>query len=327
MEKARSHRQERVHQPDDKGYRALLQSRRAFLQLLRYFVAQPWTEMIDEQSLQRIDKSFILQDFAGKEADLVYSCRIDNKDIIFYVLLELQSTVDHQMPWRLLQYMTEIWRSYLCEHGSENRRHSGFRLPSIIPVVLYNGKPSWTAQRRFCDYQSESSRFGGHIVDFEYYLVDITRMDDSKLEHLDGMLPLALRLERTGGYESLLLRLKNSIEALQKLDENELGLMQAFVLRILAPFVEKPEAEALRQALIRSQEGVEMVSNISRILQKEIAKNRREAREEGRELGRREAQVSFAKQLLQAGMEEGKIVEMTGLSIEEVHTIASNLLQ
>ena len=343
MEKTNVQRHEKVHQADDKGYRALLQSRKAFLQLLRYFVGLPWTEAIEEQSLQRVDKSFILQDFAGKEADLVYTCRLEGKDIIFYVLLELQSTVDHQMPWRLLQYMTEIWRSHLREHESAKRRQSGFRLPSIVPVVLYNGKPEWTAQRRFRDYQSECYRFDGHIVDFEYYLVDIARMDDAHLERLEGMLPLALRLERAGGYESLLVRLKHSLDALQKLDDTELGLLQAFVLRVLAPFVETPEAEALRQALVGSQEGLEMVSNISRILQKEIAKNRKEGLQEGILEGRQEgilegrqeglqegldlARRTIARKMIQDGMMETKVADMTGLSVDEIHVIALELRQ
>ncbi len=85
--------QEQVHMPHDTGYKYLLSSKKAFLQLLRSFVQAGWAEGVDEASLIRVDKSFILQDFKNKEADLVYRAKLKDKEVIFYVLMELQSTV------------------------------------------------------------------------------------------------------------------------------------------------------------------------------------------------------------------------------------------
>jgi len=56
----------------DKGYKYLLSAKKVFLELLKSFVRQGWVEEIDESNIVRVDKSFILQDFKGKEADLVY---------------------------------------------------------------------------------------------------------------------------------------------------------------------------------------------------------------------------------------------------------------
>ncbi|MCK9482701.1 MAG: Rpn family recombination-promoting nuclease/putative transposase, partial [Bacteroidia bacterium] len=63
---------------------------------------QGWVEKIEESNITRVDKSFILQDFKDKEADLVYWVKLSEQDVIFYVLMEMQSTVDFQMPYRLL---------------------------------------------------------------------------------------------------------------------------------------------------------------------------------------------------------------------------------
>ena len=92
----------------DKGYKYLLSVKRVFLQLLRSFVRQGWVDKIDESDIIRVDKSFILQDFKDKEADLVYRVKMDGQEVVFYILMELQSTVDFQMPYRLLLYMVEI---------------------------------------------------------------------------------------------------------------------------------------------------------------------------------------------------------------------------
>jgi len=57
-----------IHQPDDKAFKALLQTRKAFLQLLR---------------------CFLLPDFTSRESDIVYCCGFQESEVIFYVLLEL----------------------------------------------------------------------------------------------------------------------------------------------------------------------------------------------------------------------------------------------
>ena len=74
----------KVHQADDKVLKALLQSKKAFMQLLRYFLSVEWANLIDEQSLVRFDKSFVQQDFVGKEADILYRCRMNGQNVVFF---------------------------------------------------------------------------------------------------------------------------------------------------------------------------------------------------------------------------------------------------
>ena len=84
-----------------------------------------------------VNKSFILQDFKDKEADIVYRIKVKEQEVIFYVLLELQSSVDYQMPYRLLQYMLEIWREYLKDIDTNIAESKDFKLPVIVQMVLY----------------------------------------------------------------------------------------------------------------------------------------------------------------------------------------------
>ncbi len=39
---------------------------------------------------------------------MVYRISLGDRDVIFYLLIELQSRVDFLMPYRLLLYMVEI---------------------------------------------------------------------------------------------------------------------------------------------------------------------------------------------------------------------------
>lgn len=67
-------------------------------------------KQIDPSRMMRVDKSYVLPDFSRQEVDLVYLLELNGEEVYFYVLLELQSSVDQSMPYRLLMYMTEIWR-------------------------------------------------------------------------------------------------------------------------------------------------------------------------------------------------------------------------
>ena len=41
------------------------------------------------------------------ESDIVYKATIENKEVIFYILLEFQLYVDYSMPIRLFLYISE----------------------------------------------------------------------------------------------------------------------------------------------------------------------------------------------------------------------------
>ena len=140
--------EENIHNTHDKGYKYLFSIKRLFVQLLRSFIQQGWAQKIAPEDVELVDKSFILPDFKDKEADLVYKVKMDGGDVYFY-LLELQSSVDFQMPYRLLLYMVEIWRTVLKDTDSKEAERKDFKLPVIVPCVLYNGNDNWTAVRSF----------------------------------------------------------------------------------------------------------------------------------------------------------------------------------
>src|SRR5690554_1908033 len=121
---------EQINNPHDKGYKLLLSSKKIFLELLESFVDSGWVQAIDPETITKIDKSYTLPDFQEKEADLVYQMKLNDQEVVFYILMELQSTVDFQMPYRLLLYMVEVWRDILknTEKNEAGRKTLNCRL-------------------------------------------------------------------------------------------------------------------------------------------------------------------------------------------------------
>ena len=100
--------------------------------LLESFVHESFIKKLDFSTLNRIDKSFINENFKEKESDLIYTIQFKEKTIYIFLLLEFQSTVDKMMPVRFLRYIMELYESFrkLPENG---------KFPAVFPLLLYSG--------------------------------------------------------------------------------------------------------------------------------------------------------------------------------------------
>ena len=238
-----------VDKPHDTGYRYLLKSKKAFVQLLRSFIKGGWAKQVDEADLFLLDKSFILQDFQNKEADIVYQAKIKDRDVIFYVLLELQSSVDFQMPYRLLLYMTEIWRDIMKNTEAKTAERKDFRLPVIVPIVLYNGENKWTAPLNFKEYLNGYELFGEHVLDFRYSLVNVHEYDEDELLELENLLGAVFLLDQCKNFIEIIKCLKKLAKILGKLNKVEFRLFVTWAKNTLTRFMSPKQKEKVIEIL------------------------------------------------------------------------------
>ena len=134
----------KVENPHDKRFKELFSNKKSFLSLLRDYIKDDWVNSLDEDSLKKSEKSFILQDFSELEADIVYEASLDGKMVIFYILYEIQSFVDYRMPYRLLLYIVEILRDFYNHSDVDERDNKDFKFPVVFPIVFYSGSGTWT---------------------------------------------------------------------------------------------------------------------------------------------------------------------------------------
>jgi hypothetical protein len=99
---------------------------------------------VDWSTLRRVPGSVVDVELRETETDLLFSARlVGGRPVLFYVLLEHQSSVNRWMALRMLRYVVrqlEHWR----------QAHPGSTLlPVIIPLVLYHGPGgAWSAPLR-----------------------------------------------------------------------------------------------------------------------------------------------------------------------------------
>ena len=113
--------------------------------------------------------------FQNREADIVYKYKYKN---IFF-LIEHQTKIDYTMPYRILEYEIVIMKSAVDIRKIKNKE---YKLPLVVPIVLYTGKKKWDAKKYL--EESQERLDGVKIKAGNYNLVDIndyTKEDDEDL--------------------------------------------------------------------------------------------------------------------------------------------------
>ena len=266
----------------DKSYKDLYSNKEVFLDLVKEMLKAPWATNLDINNLVLVDKSYILSDYEENESDIVYKANIDGKEVIFYILLEFQSSVDYRMPLRLFFYINEILSEYVKNLNKEDKKNNkGFKIPAVVPIVLYNATREWTVPRYFKDIVNMGELFGDNIVNFKYQLFDINHQytkDDliknnnitsaiflldqkvEPLEFLNRLKAVALEFNRLTNREKTILKhwLRNTVDetiaknAVEILESNKEGVEKmvannAFMIKEMKEKVHKEGIEEERE--------------------------------------------------------------------------------
>ncbi|MCK4261328.1 MAG: Rpn family recombination-promoting nuclease/putative transposase [Halanaerobiales bacterium] len=316
-----------IPHPHDAGYRHLLSSKKVFLELVRSFVKAGWVDNIDENSMIQMEGSFIAPDFHSKETDLIYRIKLKNQDVIFYLLMELQSTVDYFMPFRLLSYMMEIWRNILKDTPEEVSSRKDFRLPSIIPMVLYNGQNNWTATKNFKELLSGYEEFDNYVLNFSYFLFDVNRYEPEDLKNLSNMIGSIFLLDQKYDIMELDDRLKSITDVLQNMDTRQFQLFTHWFNNIICSNLSKENLDNIVKMIKKSspEEVEKVISNLGETIKKAQEEAELRGMEKGIEQGTKKTQIEIAKNLLKSNIPIEIVAKNTQLSLEEVKQLAEEI--
>lgn len=124
---------------DDTAYKQLFAHPEMVRDLLLGFVAADWVRLLDLDTFERVNGSYVSDGGDHRHSDMVWRVRMAGEWIYIYLLLEFQSRSDPRMALRMqvyigLLYQDLIKRDELPQPG---------RLPPVFPMVLYSaGHPS-----------------------------------------------------------------------------------------------------------------------------------------------------------------------------------------
>ena len=301
----------RINNEHDKIFRTVLDKKTDVSKFLNKFLGLN----IKTEELEKYNSSYIDPKFKNKEADIVY--RIKDKNI--FLLIEHQTKIDKDIPYRLLDYSNGIMRS-----ASEDKKR-----PSVIPIVLYTGKTKWKIENEAIEKQQFFKEV--KLIDGEFNLIDINDFSKKELLKDDIFITKMMLVEKC----------KDEIEMVQalekienKIKEEDKSTFRRIVKEIWSLRIGTENANKILEKIEEGSGNMmavmemllaenEKYINIGR--QEGMKKGRLEGRQEGRQEGRLEGGKQKIKEIVQKMLAENftkeMIMKITGLKKEEIEEI------
>ena len=188
----------------DPGYKLLFSHARMVEDLLRGFVPEDWVQGLDYASLEKVSASTLSDDLRERHNDVIWRIRWTTPHgaghwLYVYLMLEFQSRVDPWMVLRVLAYVALLYQD-LIRAGLVK---TGAQLPPVMPIVLYNGDPPWTAARTLNTLMEPLPGLETYRPDIRYLLLDEQHYDEQELAEIPGLAQALFRLERSRTPEAM----------------------------------------------------------------------------------------------------------------------------
>jgi predicted transposase/invertase (TIGR01784 family) len=290
----------------DSAYKYLFSNKRIFHQFLTQFIDESFTRKIRLEDIEQVDRSFVSDEFLQRESDIIYKVKLEGREVYIYVLLEFQSTVDKSIPVRMLLYILQLY-----DQLYRNSRKG--KLPAVFPILLYNGSEKWTVGRDLARL-IEQSIPGKYIPSFHYYAVIEREVPDRVLKRVKGLVSAIIYLEKQGDEAALGQAIETVIELIREEQPEQLRMFSTWVNRMFGKVLSEAEAERITELT----EVKSMLAQLAEDIEKRgIKLGEKRGVNKGVKEGKREA----ARRMKARGYPVEDIVDITGLSAEEVEKL------
>lgn len=306
----------RIHHEHDKIMKKILSNKKEAVKFINRTVNLQ--NKVTQESIEIYNKEYITDSLEIRQADVIY--KLKNNNIFF--LIEHQSKVDYSIPYRILEYKTEILKYNV---DKERMKQKDYKMPLIIAIVLYTGKESWKVKQEFCQVQEECSTYLKEKLGISsfYILEDINKISGEELLESNNFLEKIFLLEKSKSKEDLK---ENFIKIIQKLKrEEQEGKItkedkEEFEENIIKILLPKIGQEEIKEQIEKNEEGVgrKMELAVTRMIARENQAIRVKSKREGKIEGMTQKSMEIAKKLFEIHMTAEEVKQITGLTEKEM---------
>lgn len=306
-----------IQNPHDAFVRSVFQEKENAIDLIRSALPGQIVSILDLDTLDLIDASFVDAQQKQSQGDLLFSIELQRDGQIvppkaektgqlqIYCLFEHKSYLDPGIYVQLIEYLARIYR----------RQWTTVRWYSpVIPLVFYHGEKEWNLGNRLLDQMVQNSGLGGedvelfrsYIPDFGIELFNVPEIDPATLpvsEPVQLYLASVAFIRDPGIFDHLIPYLERQGNI------NDIGKKVEVVARVLQYIfnVQDVESGAVSEALKMAGFSTEESEGV-------MATTADKLRAEGKLEGKLEA----ARRMRDKGIDGPTISEITGLSLEEL---------
>lgn len=299
----------------DAAFKLIFDEPELFVQFLDGFSPIKELKGLPPEAVEDMTERFTMLDQEERDADTVKRIRIpkDGKEMYVISIVEHESRVNYRMPFKLLQYMTFVWAEYEKERQRQNKGcvyQKGFKYPPILPVVLYDGRSEWTAERSMRGKVEMGDVFAPYIPSFDYTLVDLREYTIGELSRQENALSLMLILDKlqfSDEFATIMERLPAGyIESLKVATPQRVLQVLSDIVRIYMARAGLARDKVEKAARTVAEGRLESMFSV-------FAENFEKEKQAIRQEVRHEERVGIAKEMFEAGESIRKIKRFTKL--------------
>ncbi|WP_318386002.1 Rpn family recombination-promoting nuclease/putative transposase [Enterobacter sp.] len=298
--------------PHDAVFKTFLSRTETARDFLEIHLPPSLMRLCNLETLHLESGNFIEDDLRPYYSDILYSLETTGGRGYVYVLVEHQSSPDKHMAFRLMRYAVAAMQQHL-DAGHK-------KLPLVIPMLFYQGRRSpypWSLNwlEGFSDPGIARELYGN-----AFPLVDITVIPDDDIMQHRSMAALTLIQKH--------IRQRDMAQLLDKLAHlllrDHLSRQQITVLvKYMVQAGETQDVQTLLSTLAqRVPKHGEKLMTMAEAL-KLIGRNEglQQGIQQGIQEGQRAARLEIARQMVRKGLDSSTILEMTGLSKDELQQL------
>ena len=306
-----------INNEHDKIFRTILDNKNE----ASIFINSSLKSKIKPENLEKYNSSFISKEFRNQESDIVY--KLKNKQIFF--LIEHQTKIDYKMPFRILEYSTEIIRSAIDYKKFGNKN---YKLPVVMPIVLYTGNKKWDAEDYIKNAQIKIGKKNNYEYS-QYRIIDVNEYTENELLESKSFLTKAMLLEKATNDEKLIEYTEKIITIIYNDKKVYSEVIIEKLISIIKLILNRKIGDKKSQELINKLEGgnekmMAVLEMIDRENTKIYNKGITEGKYRGKKEGKIEAIIEMAKKMINQKISLEKIMEITGLKKEEIEKLKEN---
>ena len=288
--------QNRINNPHDKIFRLYLDNKKEVVEIINRILKLK--KKINKDEIEKYNSSYINERYQNRESDVVYK----KKDQKIFFLIEHQTSIDYNMPKRILEYEIEIMNSCL-DHKKKLKKDE--KLPAVIPIVIYTGKRKWNVAKYIKECQEKLE--GIEITGLgSYYIIDINEYSKKELEEDELFFSKLLLIEKAKTEDELVAVFALIISKAKNLRTKE--ELKKIIYYIYQEKIGKEKAEELIKKLNKGVGNMKLA--VERMLDREYAERDRKSR--------KEAALTLAKKMLNEKIDIDLITKITGIKKEQI---------
>ena len=286
------------HQFPDSSAKWLLRQREHLEALLEMLLGS-LVEAFDFERVEQLNRSFISNELRTQESDMVFSLPFRSptqtcEEVIVYLLIEHQSTVDRSMGLRLLSYMVQIWMEERRQWREAKQPEAERRLTPIIPIVFYTGSGEWRSPLSLMELMDIPEVLTRFVPTFATLLLDVKATDPDELirtGHPFGWILTILQQERTEDPAAMRQALLDALEGLRDLPTHDVEAHKRAILYIFLLILHRRDAaehqDLFRILIEENTQNTEIVDMAESIIEISEKRGHQRGLEQGIEQGAR----------------------------------------